>query len=420
MFEPLRTSGHVRVLGLMVLIASVGAGFFMGGSALFFVKVLGISPVQASIGMSLSGFTGFLAAPLLGRASDRWGARRVYVLLTLGQGVLFLCYPWVNSFPLFLAVVCGVAATEFGAVPAWASLVAHCVPAEARVETRAQFRALANLGLTLGTLATSVVIAVGTVPAYYSLVVINGVGLLVCVFAARQLPHIPPLKHEPGTPRFAVLKDGPYLSLIAASSVLALHGTMLALVVPLWIVTVTSAPHYLVPVLMTVNTVLAIGLQVRVSSRARTWSSAARLARQSGVLLAAGFAVFSATNTLNGLPLIALLLVGVLLLTAAELAQSASAWGLAYDLAPPDRQGEYQGAFSLTMAVQSVLGPALGAMVVGPADNYGWLLLGGAALVAAWLVVPVAHRSAARSAQSAPPVAAVLPLGGRTSAKESA
>lgn len=396
MFEPLKSAGHVRALAVMALVDALGTGFFMAGSALFFIEVAGLSSVEVSIGMSVSGFTGFLATPLLGQVSDRWGARRVYTVLTLVQAGLFLTYPWVSSFAVFVCVICAVAAVEFGAVPAWASLVATCVPAEKRVETRAQFRALANLGLALGTLATSVVIAVGTVTAYYSLVVVNGVSFLVCVLAARRLPHIPPRRHEPGTPRFAALKDGPFFSLVAVSSVLALHGAMLAVVVPLWIVTATEAPNFLVPVLMAVNTVLAIGLQVRVSAWAGSWRPAARLARWSGVLLAAAFAVFSLTGTPRGWPLAGLLLLGVLLLTAAELAQSASAWGLAYDLAPADRQGEYQGAFGLTMAVQSTLGPALGALVLGPAGGAGWLLLGGAALAAAWLVVPVAHRSWAR------------------------
>ncbi|MFF5780763.1 MFS transporter [Streptomyces virginiae] len=396
MFEPLTSPGSTRALAVMALVDALGTGFFMAGSALFFIKVTGLTPVEASIGMSLSGFTGFVAAPLLGQVSDRFGARRVYIALTLTQAALFLTYPWVSSFPVFVAVTCAVAAMEFGAAPAWASLVATCVPAEVRVETRAKLRALVNLGLALGTLATSVVIAVGTATAYCSLVAVNGISFLVCVLAARRLPDVAPRPHTPGTPRFAALKDGPYLSLVAVSSVLALHGAMLAVVVPLWIVTVTAAPGYLLPLLMTVNTVVAIVFQVRVASGAKTWRHAARMARWSGLLLAASCGVFALTGSGRGLPLAALLLLGVLLLTAAELGQSASAWGLAYDLAPTDRQGEYQGAFALTMPVQSTLGPVLGALMLGGAGGSGWLLLGALVLAASWLVVPVAHRSAAR------------------------
>lgn len=405
MFEPLRSPGAVRALAVMALVDALGTGFFMAGSALFFIKVTGLGPLEVSIGMSVSGFTGFVAAPLLGQVSDRFGARRVYIALTLTQAALFLAYPWVSSFPLFVAVICAVAAVEFGAMPAWASLVATCVPAEVRVETRAKFRALANLGMSVGTLATSAVIAVGTVTAYSSLVVVNGVSFFLCVLAARRLPHVPPRPHTPGTPRFAALRDGPYLSLVAASSVLALHGVMLAVVVPLWIVTATAAPGWGLPLLMAVNTVLAIALQVRVSSRAGTWRHAARLARWSGVFLAASFGVFALTGSVRGLPLTALLLLAVVLLTAAELAQSASSWGLAYDLAPADRQGEYQGAFALTMPVQNTVGPALGSLVLGGTGGSGWLLLAAPVLAASWLVVPLAHRSAARSrpAPAGPP-----------------
>ncbi|MFJ8047963.1 MFS transporter [Streptomyces luteogriseus] len=401
MFEPFQVAGPIRALAVMALVSALGTGFFLAGSALFFVKVVGLTPVETSIGMSAAGFTGFVAAPLLGQFSDRFGARRVYKVLTLVQAAMFLTYPWVSSFPLFVTVVCAVAAAEFGAVPAWASLVADCVPADIRVETRGKYRALVNLGLTVGSLATSVVIAVGTAEAYYSLVVVNGLSLVLCVLAAGRLPDVRPKPHAPGAPRFAALRDGPYLSVVAVSSVLSLHGAVLAVVLPLWIVGHTSAPGWFLPLLMTVNTVLAIAFQVRVSSLAPTWRPAARLARWSGLFLTGSFAVFALSGRIGGLSLAALLLLGIVLLTAAELGQSASAWGLAYDLAPPDRQGEYQGAFALTTPVQSTLGPVLGTLVLADSGGLGWLPLGALVLVASWLVVPCAYRSAARLATPA-------------------
>ncbi|MER7518606.1 MFS transporter [Streptomyces sp. NPDC126499] len=401
MFEPFHKTGPIRVLAVMAVVSGLGTGFFMAGSALFFVKVVGLTPVETSIGMSAAGFTGFVAAPLLGQISDRFGARRVYKTLTFLQAALFLGYPWVSSFPLFVAVVCAVAAAEFGAVPAWASLVAECVPADIRVETRGKYRALVNLGLTVGSLATSGVIAVGTDAAYYSLVVVNGLSLALCVIVAGRLPATRPKPHVPGAPRFAALRDGPYLSVVAVSSALSLHGAVLAVVLPLWIVGNTSAPSWYLPLLMTVNTVLAIAFQVRVSSLAPTWRHAARLARWSGLLLTGSFAAFALTGRTGGPLLAVLLLLGILLVTAAELGQSASAWGLAYDLAPPDRQGEYQGAFALTMPVQSTLGPVLGAVVLSSDGGLGWLSLGVVVLASSWLVVPFARRSAARLAPPA-------------------
>ena len=53
----------------------------------------------------------------------------------------------------------------------------------------------------------------------------------------------------------------------------------------------------------------------------------------------------------------AVLLVAALLQAVGEMAQSAAAWHISFDLAPPDKHGQYQGLFGNGLAVARVIAP---------------------------------------------------------------
>ncbi len=100
-----------------------------------------------------------------------------------------------------------------------------------------------------------------------------------------------------------------------------------------------------------------------------------------------------------------------LLLSVAEVMQSASAWGLAFGLAPKHAEGEYLGAFDLHVATQNIAGPALFSGLVISAGFWGWIAIAGLMLAAAALIGPAARRSADAMAGTARPEA-VMDTGG--------
>ena len=90
---------------------------------------------------------------------------------------------------------------------------------------------------------------------------------------------------------------------------------------------------------------------------------------------------------------------GVVLLVAAclqvfgEMLQASGAWEIGFDLAPPDRQGQYQGFFGTGASVARMLGPLLLTTLIVTWGTPGWLLLGGLFLGASRWDRPSAGRN---------------------------
>ncbi len=398
----------VRVLSVAALADAVGNGFFIAGSAVFFTVHLGMSAGTVGLGLSLAGAAGLLASALAGRLTDRLGARRVYVALSLVQALLFACYPLLGDrTAVFFLVLCAIGVAEYGAAPAWGTLVARSVPADRRVRTRAYLRSVYNVGFSLGSLACGAVVAIGTPAAFVSLALGNAVTFAVGALVVLAVPAPPVVPAAPGGSalRYPSLRDGSFLAVTGLSAVLCLHVSVLLVALPLWVVERTDVAPSAVGALLVVNTVLVVLLQVRASGSAEQLAGAAVAARRAGILMAAACGVFALGQGRGWVAAGITLLVGVVLLTGAELLQAASAWGLPYGLAPESRLGEYQGTFGMAFSAQTMIGPALTVYLVIEHGWIGWAVLAALVLAAALLIVP-ATRRAARSTRAGLPVGA--------------
>ncbi|WP_405434227.1 hypothetical protein [Micromonospora sp. NBC_00617] len=197
------------------------------------------------------------------------------------------------------------------------------------------------------------------------------------------------------------MRDGRFLAVSGASAVLALHQTVLTLVVPLWAVTVVGAPPPVVSAVLLTNTVLTVLLAVRLSRGADTAAPAARTMRRAGMVLAAAMLLYAATARLPTTAAVALLLVATVVYTAGDLWHSAGGAELAYDLAPPDAVGAYQGADGMLAGLARAVGPALLTLVVLDGGMPGWLAVG-ALFAAVGLASPALTRWALASRPATP------------------
>ncbi|WP_254896684.1 hypothetical protein [Amycolatopsis sp. Hca4] len=68
---------------------------------------------------------------------------------------------------------------------------------------------------------------------------------------------------------------------------------------------------------------------------------------------------------------------------------------IGFELAPADKQGEYQGFFGSGTSVARAVGPVLLGTVVIGGGFAGWLLLGAVFLVAGWAMGPAVRWAAA-------------------------
>jgi hypothetical protein len=390
-------AGHERRYALAIFLDSIGDGLFLTGTTVFALRAVGLSAQEVGIALSIAGVAGFLGASTLGTVADRLGARRTMTVLCLLEAFGYLLFVMVGSFATFTAVSCFVAAAAFGKGPATSALVSVITAGERRVRLRAQVRSLHNLSFALGAALAGLCLGIGTLPAYYALPLGDALMVLAEVVVIRGLPET---RAEVSSKRrsFTALRNVPFLFTTALNGVLALYGTLIMVVVPLWIVGPMGAPAPLISALLLLNTVLVVLFQVRLSAGAETLDGSIRKGRLAAVVLAIG-CVFVGLS--SGTPLvvgISVVCVGAVLLTVGEMVHSGSMWGMAYELAPRQAQAEYLAGLEMSNAGQSIVGPAFGTWLVLTFGLTGWTILGALFIVAAVLIGPAAHWTAARLA----------------------
>jgi hypothetical protein len=216
---------------------------------------------------------------------------------------------------------------------------------------------------------------------------IDAVSFLVCAAILRPLPEV---RSVPSAgPKLAVLRDRPYALLALLNTIMLLHVPMITLAIPLWIVQRTDAPRWMVSVLLVVNTVTVVLFQVRVARGVVDLKTAARSTRFAGVMLLASCVVFALTALgMSAWVATAVLLVAAVMQTVGEMAQSAGAWQISFDLAPPDKHGQYQGLFGNGLAVARVIAPLLLTTLILAWGIPGWIVLGGIFLVTSLVIGP--------------------------------
>jgi hypothetical protein len=354
----------MRRLVFVTLVDSVGTGMFLAVSVLYLTRTAGFTAAEVTGALSAAGLAAFLAAIPLGRCGDRFGHRRMWVALYLVQATVYALYPLIRDLPLLLAAMTAIALAEVGVSPARGATIAHLAGPGGRVRARAQLQAVTNVGFVAGAGVAALV-----------LVRDSGYTVLLLANAATYAIGAAVVGGLPATPTRAAttigLPDRRYLAFSALNGVLMCYLAIPVVALPLWITHRTGAPAWTVGALMALNTVLVVLLQVRASRGAETVPGAAALLRRSGWALLGACLVF-AVSAETPLALVA----GMVVLTVAELWQSAGAWGLSFALAPPDRQGEYLGAFAMGTRIYDSAGPALVTALTLGGGPLGWVALG--------------------------------------------
>ena len=152
------------------------------------------------------------------------------------------------------------------------------------------------------------------------------------------------------------LRNKGFLALSACNGVLATNQVLLNIVIPLWLVQETDAPQVLLAWLFGTNTVMAVLLQVAAARGVDSVDRSLRAARISAFFFVLSCGIVLVTHDTLGWVTIALVWLGHVTVTGAELFESAAHWGFMSELSDPDRRGEYQGAAHLGGTVGQRLG----------------------------------------------------------------
>jgi MFS family permease len=400
-------AGPQRVLALAQLSNSVGDGAYYVTSALYFTHVVGLAPSRVGLGLTVAWAIGSLVGVPLGRLADRRGPRGTAVLLALATALAVASFLVVRGFVPFLLAACAYASAQSGLAAARQALLAGLIPAGERTGLLAHLQSTLNAGLAVGAGLGGLALHAGTRAAYLGVFALDAVSFLFCAALLLRLPSVPSVAvhRDRG---LGVLRDRPYALVTLLNTVLLLRMPLLSLGIPLWITERTDAPAWLVSALFVLNTGAVMAFQVRMARGVTGLSSATRAIRRSGFVMLASCAVFALSAGTAPWLAAGILVVGALLQVAAEMQQSAGSWQLAFDLAPADRTGEYQGFFGTGVTVARTLGPlVLTALLVGWGTP-GWLLLGGVMLTASLGMGPAARWAEARRADEQSSIRAVV------------
>ncbi|WP_329402246.1 MFS transporter [Streptomyces melanogenes] len=392
----------LRRLAVMTSLNSFGNGLFFPVSVLYFTRVCGIGATHVGFGLTVAGLFGVAAGIPAGRASDRWGSRRVIAALWLGCGATMAAYSLVDGYAGFLVAAICYASLNQASWGVKSALFADVLPAATRVEARGYLRMVTNVTMGAGGAIGAVALQADTRAAYLALILVNAATYMVPAVLVRSLPLNPAAAardaqstaEAPAESRWRAVRDLPYLAVTVLNAVTVLQFSLLEVGMPLWIVENTDAPRWSVAVVMIVNCVLVALLQVRATRGASDVPGAVRAMGRAGLLLGAACVVFALSAGLSPLWAVAVLAAGAMIQVFGEVLSSAGGWTLGYELADSRAQGVYQGVFSSGSAVAMMAGPALVTVTAVGHGFAGW-----ACLAALFATAGLAVRPAVRWAE---------------------
>jgi MFS family permease len=390
-----------RRLSVQSVLFALGDGVFTTGNAVYFTQVIGLSAAQVGLGLSITGVVALALSVPLGKVADRYGARRMWAVGAALEALLYLSYPLIHGFGAFVLLLAAfTCVNSVGGAGRGAYSIA-IFPREQRVRYQAFLRATLNIGFTLGALVSGLALAADNLDVVRLLPVVTAVVLALNAALIARLPE--PERQAPrgetaATPQSSspkAMRNRGFVASSFLSGVAGTHWILLTVVIPLWLVERTDAPHWTLAWLFGTNTVLCVLLQVPAARGMNTVSGALRGVRIATLFMVCSCAIVAVTGDTIGWVSVVLLLVGHMTVTGAELFDSAAGWGFLSELSDPTRRGEYQGVWGLGARISNILGPAAYTWLALDHGTVGWVTIAVTIMVAAALLHP-AVRAAER------------------------
>ncbi|HET8614917.1 MAG TPA: MFS transporter [Actinomycetales bacterium] len=380
-------------LALQSLLFALGEGTFMTGSAVFFTQIVGLSAAQVGLGLTFAGAAAFLAALPMGKLVDRFGPKKMWAVSAAGQAAMFAFWPFITDFRGYVTMAVGMEVIGALGGAAHGAYTIDVLPARERVTSRAYMYSALNVGFTLGSLLGGVALA------FHSNEVLHALPwFTTAVFGvnAAAITRLPRASHDDRTPEERKVKvpgPGPlrnpgWLLTSFFVGVFWTNQVLLNVVIPLWLVEKTDAPRVLLAFLFGTNTVMCIFLPMVTSRGVKDVPTALKAMRVSSAFFVVSCLITLATHDTVGWLTIALVWLGHVTVTGAELYLSAASWSFEAELMDPRQRGAYQGADELAGTLGKVWAPALYTFLAMSWGAAGWLLIAAIVVVAAVGVHP--------------------------------
>ncbi|MFF4426899.1 MDR family MFS transporter [Streptomyces sp. NPDC001549] len=381
------TRGRVPLV-LAQLVDALGTGLFLPFAVVYFHAAKGIPLATVGVMLSIAALLSLPAGPLAGPLIDRFGPRRVVVASNLVRVLTFSGYVFTDV-PWQLVVL--VTVTLWGESqfrPAAAALVAQVADGGQRARWYAMDRALRNVGFGAGGLLGSALVGWGGSPGYTAVVVFNAVSFLVAaalVAAWRRAaapvasgPGPAPAGDGPAPGRAGyreVLADRAFRGVLVTVAVFALCDLALTVLLSAYVIEARGLPAWQPGTLFALNTLLVVLGQTAVA-RAVERHRRPRVLQAAALLWTVSFGLFAMVPGEHSALAFAVLVLGMVVFTAAELLQAPTSSALTVAMAGERLRGRYLGLEELMWGVARVLAPALFTWLLAKGPGLPWLALG--------------------------------------------
>lgn len=394
----------IRAISIQSVLSAFGQGTFLTGSAVFFTQIVGISAAQVGLGLTIAMGARFLVSVPLGKLSDRIGAKRAWAIGSAAEVALFLAWFLIGGFWGYLVMATAVEIVMSLMRSGRNAYALRIFPRETRVRSMGYMRASRNVGYTIGALAGGIALAQDSDAVIRAIPLVSAAVLLLNVLRIVTLPPIPTSEPDPNEPeegpgapaatakqRWGALRNVGFVAMTFCGGVLNTHQVLLNIVIPLWLVEETDAPRVLLAWLFGTNTVMAVALQVAATRGVTDVATSLRAQRRGAACMLLSCLIILITHDTAGAVTIALVWLGHITVTGAELLSSAGEWGLIAELSDPRRAGEYQGVAEVGFTLGYVFTPALFTFLAMEWHTLGWVLIAGIVLAAAAGIHPAAR-----------------------------
>ncbi len=365
----------LRILAGSTLINTFGNGLFMTVDVIYFTTIVGLSPAQVALAISIAGGLAMTLSVPSGHIADRFGPRNISAIALALEGVALTGLVFVHSYTPFLLIHIVMGALGVVAQTTRMATIAKLGGEESRVQIRAYQRAVTNFGISIGTVFAGIGLALNHETFYNALLLGNAITFVLAGALYMKLPFVAPTV-ERGEPfSFAAMKDPIFLGATLSNAFMSVHFVLQSVAIPLWVVRETNAPRWWVSVLMMINTIAVMLFQVAASKGSATLMGGAKHYRLASYFISVACVLYAYAQGVNAVIACLMLTLGMASHIVGELIGSAGSWSIGFGLADENHQGQYQGVWGLSWGLSGTLGPALvTALVIGIGISGWWIL----------------------------------------------